>query len=513
MTENEEIPVVDNTPPRLSYKFFKEGAAAFMDLTGNYTSANPWSAEDVDKLASAELDDKGYKEAVDQCRFFYKRDPIGSSVVNKMIDIGITDLTYDHSDLTTNELTIMDFLVPKLKEYAESMALEYLITGLLVPEFRLERVPKKELDKIGIKRYSTLALPTSMWLRDPKTIKIKQVLDRPSYFVKVPDDLVTFIQNEGKYADGNEDRKLYQELLRLYPDFVAQVRAGNKEILIENDELIIRRRVLTDSPYPIPYLYSAIEPMKHKRNLRRMDYSIASRVISAIQLIKMGDADFPITEGDEDQFDALRDQMRWRNTGGRNVERIFQLFANHTVTIEWIFPDVEVILNDAKYKDVNKDIFYALGFPGILVTGESERTAASEAEYAMLSPMRTIEHFRGKILKILNEIVDEIFRTNEFRNDTALRFEPVNLFSFKVLVEALLKLYESGNISRTTIDKVFGYHLEDELKERQDEKKLMSKYGIDEFAPQPFSPQPGQNQNQTPTKEPQNTTKLDDSNQ
>lgn len=495
MTETtEETPVVEIPTVQLA-------KAAFMDLGMNVTSANPWSADDVDKLESAELNEKGFHKAIDQCRFFYKRDPIASSVVNKMIDIGITDLAYDRSNLGTNEQVIVEYLLPKLKEFAESMALEYLITGLLVPEFRLERVPKPILDRIGVKRYSTLMLPTSMWLRDPKTLKIKQVLGEPSYFVKVPEDLRFFITNKGTFPDGTKDIELYEKLLKLYPEFVAQVLAGAEEVLIEEDELITRRRVLTDSPYPIPYLYGAIEPMKHKRNLRRMDYSIASRVISAIQLIKMGDKDFPITEGDEDQFDTLRDQMRWRNTGGRNIERIFQLFANHTVTIEWIFPDVDVILNDAKYKDVNRDIFYALGFPGILVTGESERTGASEAEYAMLSPMRTIEHFRAKILKIINEIVDDVFEANKFKNDTTLRFEPVNLFSFQVLVEALLKLYDYGNISRTTIDKIFGFNLEDELQERADEKELMDKYDLEEFSPQPFTPKPGNNNESAPPNE------------
>ena len=57
-------------------------------------------------------------------------------------------------------------------------------------------------------------------------------------------------------------------------------------------------------------MYPALEPLKHKRNIRRMDYSIASRVISAIQLIKLGNDDFPVTEDDEDAFKAGKASLK-----------------------------------------------------------------------------------------------------------------------------------------------------------------------------------------------------------
>jgi hypothetical protein len=473
--------------------------AAFMRNVGSQSTYNPWTAADVDKM---EVDDvKEFREVVDVCRFFYKRDPIASTVINKLVDIGITELEFEHSKLSPNQENVIKSMIEPFEEFAEAIALEFLLSGLVVPEASYTAVPKEELNKLGIKKYSSFVLPTDLWLRDPKTIKIKQVwTSKPTYYIEIPDDFIHFIQNEGVYEDGTEDRELYLELLTRYPKFVAMVKAGVTEVKLEND-LVLRRRVVSDSPYPVPYLYGATESMKHKRNIRRMDYSVASRVISAIQLIKVGNDEYPLTEDDDDVLDNLKDEMTWRNTGGRDIERIFQLFTNHTVEIEWVFPDIETLLDDAKYKDVNRDIFYALGFPAILVTGETERSSASEAEYAILSPIKTIKNFRRKILKILNDILDKTLEFNDVKFDTQLRFSPISLQAMETFYEVLTKLYESGSISREAYIDPLGFNLDDELAKLEDEKAKMEDMDLPEFPAMPFSPQPENMGNKSDSKE------------
>jgi hypothetical protein len=218
-----------------------------------------------------------------------------------------------------------------------------------------------------------------------------------------------------------------------------------------------------------------------------MDYSIASRVISAIQIIKLGNDLFPLTEDDEEQLTDIKNQMYWRNTGGQDVERIFQLFSNHTLEIEWVFPNTEALLDDTKYKEVNRDIFYGLGFPAILVTGETERTGASDAEYAMLSPTQTMEAYRRKILEVLNDIASETLKLNGMKGSTEITFKPINLSSFRYFVDAMIKLYETGNISKETFVSQFGMNYEDEFERREREKEQLDASGLEEFPQQPFT--------------------------
>jgi len=456
-----------------------------------------WSPSDVDKLEV--VDFKEFHKLVDQCRFYYRKDPIAGTVINKLVEIGIPRLKIEKKGLSPNEARIFEGILDEVQEFIESCALEYLISGLVIPEIKYAAVSKDQLVQFGIKKYTSLVLPVSMWLRDPKTIKINSTMigDEPSYYVILPEELIFFIQNKGMYPDGTKDIALYQQLLTYYPEFVYQVERGEKEILLEND-LIVRRKPLSDSPYPTQYLLPAVEALKHKRNLRRMDYSIASRVISAIMLVKLGNDEFPVTEDDESAFESIRSQMTWRNSYGRDIERIFQLFGNHTLEIEWVFPPVEALLNEAKYREVNQDIFFGLGFPRILTTGETERTQTSDPEFATMSPAKTMENMQKKLLPIAQAIMVETANSNNLRDYPVISFEPVNLHAFATFVQAMISLYNTGNISRTTLDELFGFRWEDEMELKVDEQKIMEESDLPEFSPQPFSPQPGAGNQQKP---------------
>jgi hypothetical protein len=462
-------------------------------ITPTNSISNPWSEEDVDRMEFKPFGGDDYKKVVDACRFFYKKDPIASTTINKLIEIGINELTFTKGTLSANEYKIFESLKEPLQDFAESMALEYLVSGLVIPEVQFQTVNKEYLSELGIKKYDYLEIPVTMWLRDPATVTINssQLMgDKPSYYIKIPDKMIYFINHNGTYPDQTKDVALFQQMQILYPDFVQRVKNGERKVLLDND-LIFRRRYLTDSPYPVPYLYSAIEPMKHKRNLRRMDYSVASRVISAIQLIKLGNDEYPVTEDDQEQFQAIKDQMFWRENKGVEVERIFQLFANHTLQIEWIMPDVTVLLDDAKYKNVNSDILLALGFPRTLLIGEAEKTNAGSTEYVTLSPVKTMENIRRRVLNVISRIVIDVAKRNNLKYTPIAKFKPLRLEDFSAFSTAIVNLYTSGNLSRSSYAEIFGFNWDDEASRRAEENEVINKLGVESFAPMPFSPQAG----------------------
>lgn len=482
-------------------KSLKLAKAQFGSFVRTYGGGDTWSPDEVDKLEVLNL--KKYKEIVEQCRFFYRRDPIASTVIDKLIEIGITNLIFDKGNLSDNEFRIYEGVREKLQDFAEECALEYLVTGMVIPETEYEAVSKEELMDMKIKKYKTLTLPVSLWVRDSGTIKINTPfveLDTPSFYMKIPEELLFFIQNKGEYPDGTKDTELYQRLVKHFPEFVREVLKGETEVLLEND-YIIRRKVQPDSPYPAPYLYSTLESLKHKRNMRRMDYSIASRVISAIMLIRLGNDEFPILEDEEDAFDDLKEQMFWRNTGQKDLERIFQLFANHTVEIEWIFPPAEILLDEKKYVEINQDIFFSLGFPRVLTTGESQRTGTSDPEFSSLSPVKTMENLQKKIRFIIQGVVKEVAKLNGFKAWPHVRFSNINLHVFNDFVQGMSSLYESGSLSRSSYVEAFGYNLLEELAKLEKEKELYKQFGLDEMAPLPYSPQPQNTQTQQKTQQ------------
>lgn len=452
---------------------------------------NPWRYTDrFDTLSFGA--EKEYRRLVADCRFFYRRDPMASSVINKIIELGLTGLTISKGGLTNNQYQIFESIRDALEDYSEACALEYLVSGLLIPEVEFKSVTKVELQDLGIKNYSSLNLPKGLWVRDPTSIVIKTPIigGEDSYFVEVGEDFRTFIQNKGLYEDGKEDKELYQQILKLYPDLVKKVLNNELFILLDNPN-IIRRRVLSDSPYPTPYLSAAIESLKHKRNIRRMDYSLVARVVSGIQQISIGDKDFPLVEGEEEQITELKNELTRRNNlPNSNIERVFQLFTNHTVKIQWIMPPMEAMLSRDKYEEVNLDILQALGFPKILITGEVQRTGTTDADVAILSPVKSMDYLRRKLIRIVKYIVRKTAQENKLSEVPEVAFNPINLLGFKDYISALKDAYEAGNLSRTDYSRAIGVSFEDTVKQLAEDNELLESLGLPEFAPTSHSNSP-----------------------
>jgi hypothetical protein len=455
---------------------------------------NPWYAN-VDTLTS--LDHKKYRKVIKNCRFFFRHDPLASTVISKMVDMAINDMVIgtDHlSRVSQTEEAIFQSVSDDIVVFLRKAAFEYLLTGLVVPEIRLTRLKEKELRRREIPRASSMLYPTEMWLRDSYDIEIKRppIGSEESYFVRLPDDVLSFIRNRGKYGDGTEDKELFKKLATLYPRFVAQIIKGEDAVRLENP-LVIKSTALADDQYPIPYLYPALEPLRHKRNLRRMDYSIAARVISAILHAKIGSDEFPLTEDQSDQMDDLESKFKWRqNLTAQDIERVFLLITNHTVSLEWVFPDVKALLDNAKYETVNQDIMVALGFPRILITGETERSFASDPQIATISPLQTMERIRKALLPIAKFIFFELMEKNDIVNNVPeVKFKPINLMSMQLFYEGLSKLYETGNLSRESFTEAYGYDFNTQLKNRKVEDEKFEEMDLLPFQEVPHSNEPG----------------------
>lgn len=472
----EEERIEEKKLAKASFSLYPSGARTM--------SQNPWIGT-VDRLAYD--DHHKYEEVVRDCRFYFRHDPLASTVIRKLVDMSVNELVIEpEGSITVTEEAIFDALAEDLIEFLRKAAFEYLITGLLVPEIKLTRLNKRQIRDKYIKRISSLMYPTSMWLRDAKDIEIKRPLitEMESYFLKIPDEVVAFITGKGVYPDGGEDRELYNEIVRMYPEFVQQILKGQFKILLDNP-LVIKDTTLADSAYPIPYLYPALEALKHKRNLRRMDYSIAARVISAILQVRVGSDDFPLTEDQEDQLSELEEQFKWReNISTEEIERVFAFFTNHTVELEWIFPEVTALLDDKKYETVNQDIMVALGFPRILITGETERSFASDPQIATLSPIQTMEQIQKKLLPIAEKVYFEMRRYNRvISNVPKLSFKPINLMSLQLFYDGLSTLYEGGNLSRESFTRAYGYDFRTEMQRRSKNDELMDELDLEPVAP------------------------------
>jgi hypothetical protein len=140
---------------------------------------------------------------------------------------------------------------------------------------------------------------------------------------------------------------------------------------------------------------------------------------------------------------------------------------------------------------VNQDIFFAVGVPRILVSGETLRSATSQAEFAMFSPAATIDRYRNEVLLWVKEMLKEMQKRNGFEHRANPRFEELRLYDLSKLTELVASLYEHNALSLTSLAKSLGYQFEDEVEMKAKERELMKEFDIPEFPAMPFSPQPG----------------------
>jgi len=152
---------------------------------------------------------------------------------------------------------------------------------------------------------------------------------------------------------------------------------------------------------------------------------------------------------------------------------------------------LDALLNDTKYTNVNRDILYALGFPLLLIAGEAERTGTSAPEFATLSPVRSMESFRDKIIEVIKDIVEKVSDKNGFKSVPGVRFAPLNLQAFADFMTALSALYTSGNLSREDYAAYLGYDWTEQMDKKEAEQKVLKEKELGEFAPAQFSPAPG----------------------
>lgn len=402
-----------------------------------------------------------YHDHIKVIRWFYKFDPIASTVLNRMADMSMTviknrkktKLNMDVVDDATQ--AYFDALIVKIRPFLKQVALEYLLHGLVVPAYILEKTRGDLLsEKLGRKRYT---VPTNFWVRNPDNIELKR---RPigttrQVFLKIPKEDIELIQNKGLRADGTTDKEAYTFLVEHAPEYVRAIRAGKTKFEL-TDVNILTRKIVSHEEYPVPFLVNALGALQHKAYLKTMDKTIVSRAIEAIRHIKVGDKDFPATDED---IAAVQSTVEQNSSSG---ERVFNLFTNHTVTIEWSFPPLEALLNEAKYAEPNADIFLSVGFPRILTTGETLRSNSSDSKIASLGPKATLEDLRESILEWLKLLYALLADKNNFNRIPEPYFAPIATSDYTALVQFAVDAMSAGAISKDTIAQLYGSDFETE---------------------------------------------------
>lgn len=408
-----------------------------------------------------------YHESIRLCRYFYRRDGIANTVVNRISEICVTSLRnkrkaiIGEGTISDQEMELFNIVANRIQPYLKTIILSYLINGMAIPQYEVVRIMGSRVSsKLGRTRYY---LPESITCRNPEHIILKRMLvgGKRRAFIKIPSQDIAFVQNKGVWADGTKDPETFNRIQEEMPEYIAAIKAN--QTIFPVDNYIIFRNLLPENDYPLPYLESALNALDHKRYLKMMDRSIATRAIEAFRHVKVGSDEFP---ADDDDITAAKTALNQQSS----TDRVYNLFTNHTINIAWVIPPLDVLMDGAKYTEANADIFFALGFPRILTVGETEKSNAADNKIASLGIIATLKGIQSDVLEWVKRLYVDIAEKNDLNRIPEPYFSAIPLSDVAQLIQYARDMIELGVISKDTAASFYGSDYMTELDQREFEK-------------------------------------------
>ena len=413
---------------------------------------NPFYVPGMSMLPSVNNPENlSYHDAIQKCRFYYENDTIAGTVINRMVDIANTPIRNRHRKSTPESKAYFDAVARILTPLLKSIPLSYLIDGMAIPEYRTEIVLGNRIeDSLGRTRYT---VPKTVWVRDCANITLlKSPLGDRIVYLKLSKEDINFITNQGK-PDREEE---YNELVRLYPEYVLAVKNGETKFRI--DAMPIYRKLTSYNDYPIPFLRNSLEALSYRRRLKQMDRITSDRVINALRQISVGDKDYP---ADDDDITAAKQAIEAQT----NQESLLNVYTNHTIKIQWIIPDMNHLLDERKYSEANGDVFMGMGFPRLWAVGENEKSNTSDNKLASVGPISTLEDMRKDIIIWIKKLYSELADANGFLTYPEPYYMPINTADAQDLLQYAAQFVENRTISRDTVAQLFGTTYSDEIRQ------------------------------------------------
>jgi hypothetical protein len=415
--------------------------------------------------------EKTYHEIVKDCRYFWQKDAIAGTVINRLAGISVTQLRHKWRNVTPAEKSYWVKTAERLDPFIRAAALEFYLHGMAIPQYMIQPVLGRIIDPVfGRKK---IPMISDLWLYDVEHIVLRKRpagMNRAIYF-RVPSEQVSFIQTEGKYANNYVDREGYLELVEQSPEFVRAVKNGQTIFKLNVSPLM--RSIVSFDDYPTPYLRNALDPLQHKEYLKTLDRKIAQRAIDAIRQIKIGNDVFPADE------DTLVDADQKMRSLTALDSRITNLVTPHTWEISWVFPPLDVLINEQKYAEPNADIFLALGFPRVLTVGETAKSNSSNSSIALLGPLSAIEEFRISLLFWVKELYFDLAELTGFTMPEPY-LAPIKLSDLTALTQFALAAQAQNSLSRDTIAQIYGTTFDDELEKMIYEREKLTEAGFED---------------------------------
>jgi hypothetical protein len=301
-------------------------------------------------------------------------------------------------------------------------------------------------------------MPIAYTVLNPLLIEIEGSLlfDKTKVTLKPSDSLKKLLKKP--VAELTDDEKL---ILKLLPsDFKAAVDKGGGVVL---DPLFVGAVDYRKQPYeryPKPRGVKVFDAIEYKNSLREADLSTLDGITNYILKITVGNDEYPVTE--QTQLETVAELF---NTTSKS----FDVVWNHTLEVEKIVsPEIEAILGQDKYAQVNEDISGGLALSRALVDGT---TSVQEAEAGLIvkTVIEEVNYARDQVsLWIYNEY-RQIAEAMGFDRFPKVRWDNTVLRDIILYMSTISQLVDRRMLSYETALGQLGFDYDNEFNNMENE--------------------------------------------
>lgn len=305
-------------------------------------------------------------------------------------------------------------------------------------------------------------LPVSYTVLNPQLVNIEGNLLFDNVAVKLtpPPELGEMLKKDTK--DLTEEEKA---LIKALPKEMKNAAEAGGEFQLDSRLVgMITYRKQPYERYARPRSTRVFETINYKQQLKNADLSTLDGISNYILKITIGNDEYPVTSQAE-----LETVAKLFDTPSKS----FDVVWNHTLQVEKIVsPEIESILGQDKYKQVNDDMTAGLAITRAIIDGAGD---INTAEVGLLTKgiMEEINYARRQVEKWIYREYRQIAEAMGFERFPKVRWDESVLKDDILYMSTLSSLVDRRMLSYQTALEALGFDYSNELKNMQAELPLV----------------------------------------
>lgn len=320
---------------------------------------------------------------------------------------------------------------------------------------RIEQAAKKNI-------WSKGHLPVSYTVLNPQLVNIEGNLLFDNVAVKLtpPQELGQMLKKDK--AELTEEEK---ELIKALPTELKAASEKGGEFQLDSRLVgMVTYRKQPYERYARPRSTRVLETLNYKNKLKEADLSTLDGISNYILKITIGNDEYPVV--DQTQLETV---AKLFDTPSKS----FDVVWNHTLEVEKIVsPEIESILGQDKYAQVNEDMTAGLAVTRAIIDGAGD---INTAEVGLLTKgiMEEISYARRQVEKWIYKEYRQIAEAMGFDRFPKVRWDESVLKDDILYMNTLAQLVDRRMLSYRTALEALGFDYTNELKNMETELPMV----------------------------------------